>query len=228
MNSNNVTVTDGRLKKSLKDNIEPIMLPKVERTITKEVNNSKIRTGVITKFYPYLDKAEVKLDNVNKKVLCKILHRYGGDIIDFYTPLKYKQIFDEKLKEPAIIPKSKQHVCVISVHDSDSKEHLILGYYQNEDIVGFNPAAPGNVKFMSLLETNQFWIKFGIDGLDYRLPSSPKILAGDLDENMESINYSNAENVYTKEEVYTKTEVDKMLEDLKKELMGDTNNDAAG
>ena len=60
MNSSNVTVTEGRLKKALKDNIEPIMLPKVERTITKEVNNSKIRTGVITKFYPYLDKAEVK------------------------------------------------------------------------------------------------------------------------------------------------------------------------
>jgi len=228
MNSSNVTVTDGRLKKSLKDNIEPIILPKVERTITKEVNNSKIRTGVITKFYPYLDKAEVKLDNVHKKVLCKILHRFGGELLDLYTPNLDRKGFDKKLKEPFIVPRGAYHVLVAKIHDEDSTENLILGFYQNEELVGLNPASPGNFKIVTRGGTNQFWIKFGYDGLDLRLPKNSTTNVGEMDKYMSEVDYADSTNVYTKEEVYTKTEVDKMLEDLKKELMEDIDNDAAG
>ena len=206
-----ITITQGRAKKSFENVFNNLIMGKITDKIDKTVEKERIRTGVITKFYPYLDKAEVKLDNLDKKVLCKILHRYGGDIIDFYTPLENEQIFDDNLKEPAIIPRSNQHVCVLQIHDADSTENLILGYYNNEEVVGYDPAQPGNLKFMSLTESNLYWIKFGRDGLEFRLPSQPEFVSGDLDSDMEEINYADSENVYTKDEVYTKAEVDELI-----------------
>ena len=133
VDSKYITATEGRMKATLETVITQTTMPKVDEKIQKTLEDSLIRTGVITKFYPYLDKAEVKLDLSKKLVLCKILHRYGGDLIDFYTPLSdTKQIRDDKLKEPYIVPKVRNHVCVLKVHDSDSDENLILGYYQND------------------------------------------------------------------------------------------------
>lgn len=216
MDSKEITVTDDRLMQAISQPVIHIINNTVPQKIEKVSETLKTKTGVITKFYPYLDKAEVKLDNSNKKVLCKILHRYGGDLIDFYTPLAYEQIFCDDLKEPAIIPKSRQHVFLIDVPDKDFS--LILGYFQDEnDMVGFNPAAPGNVKLMSMTETNLYWIKFGKDGFEYRLPSTPTMTVGNLDENMEKFDYADSTNVYTKnevynkEEVYTKEEVDELI-----------------
>ena len=99
--STEVTPTDARMKKLLSKQINNVMESPVPQQISNAVDNVSIKTGVITKFYPYLDKAEVRLDFSNELLLCRILHRYGGDIIDFYTPLADERIFCEKLKEPA-------------------------------------------------------------------------------------------------------------------------------
>lgn len=220
-----ITITKGRAKKSVEDAVNKVFGNKVTDQINNAVENERIRTGVITKFYPYLDKAEVKLDNVNTKVLCKILHRFCGDMIDFYTPLENEKIFDDALKEPAIIPRASQHVCVLKINDEDSEENLILGYYQNEEVVGFNPAKPGNIKIMSLTESNPYWIKFGRDGLECRLSSTPRIISRSSDLNMEELNYANLDNVYSKEEVYTKIEVDKLIHDKIAEALSNQGDD---
>lgn len=229
MNSNEITVTQGRLNQALSTAIKKTDVgTHINQQIQDAVENVMIRTGIITKFYPFLDKAEVKLDFDDSLILCKILHRYGGDILDFYTPLESEKIFDDELKEPAIIPRSPQNVCVLRIHDNDSEENLILGYYQNEEIVEYNPAAPGNIKLMSLNEVNPYWIKFGIDGLEFRLPKSLNMEVGDLEENMKDFNYANSDNTYTKDEVYTKEEVDELIKNAIEEALGDDENTNTG
>lgn len=207
----NITITENRVKQALNTTIKGIVVPTIKETVKEAVENERIRTGVITKFYPYLDKAEVKLDESGSKVLCKILHRYGGDMIDFYTPLAYKKMFDNKMKEPCIIPRARQHVCVLQIHDADSDENLILGYYQNRNIKGFEPAPHGNIKIMSITEPNLYWIQFGRNGLELRLPEKGKMKKGVLPKEMESFEYVDSKEVYTKEEVYTKQEVDELI-----------------
>lgn len=189
MESRYITATDGRLSSLLTTINNNSIENTVPEKISKAVNDEKIRSGVITKFYPYLDKAEVKLDNKDKTVLCKILHRYGGEIMEFYTPLNESADYDDKLHEPYIVPRSPQHVLVINIHDADSEENLILGYYQNEEIVGYNPASPGNIKLMCMTGDNQYWIKFGADGLDYRGIEEPTVKVGHVNDEMEDLKY---------------------------------------
>ena len=204
MDSKRITATGSRLDSLLGNMVNNRVDDKgFEDLIDQKVEDSKIKTGVITKYYHYLDKAEVKLDKTGKLVLCKILHRYGGDMIDLYTPLSFKQSYCEKLKEPCIIPKARNNVCVLQIDDADSEENLILGYYQNKDIVGLKPASPGNMKLTSITEPNEFWIKFGKDGLDLRLPNRPTEQVGNVEKNMKDV------------QTYTKQEVDDLLSKIK-------------
>lgn len=198
----NMTITDTRLLQSLSGPVNEIIKSSVPQQINKVAESLGLKTGVITKFYPYLDKAEVKLDKDGKTVLCRILHRFGGDMIDFYTPLEYEESFDEGLNEPCIIPRASHHVCVLQISDADSEENLLLGHYNNDDVVGFKPAKPGNIKLMSITEPNLYWIEFGPDGLNLRLPDNPSIETGTLPVEM------------TDGSVYTKKEIDEKLEDL--------------
>lgn len=195
MDSKYITSTEGRLSNIITKINNNAIENIVPQRISQAVNDEKIRTGVITKFYPYLDKAEVKLDNINKKILCKILHRYGGEIMEYYTPLKDSDDFDEKLAEPYVIPKNPQHVLVIKIHDNDSEENLILGYYQNEEIVGYNPAEPGNIKLTCNTDDNQYWIKFGTDGLDYRGIEEPTVKVGAVNDEMDDVKYFTEKDV---------------------------------
>ena len=216
VDSKNITSTDARLKSNLSKTIKKSLVNyDVEGKINKAVNDSKIRTGKVLKFYPFIDKAEVKLFNSNRTVLCKILLRFGGEMIDLYSPLADRWEFDDKLKERYIVPRSTLYVVVIGLHDEDSKEYLLLGFYENDELVGLNPAKPGNFKIVNIGGTNQYWIKFGVDGLDLRLPSKSSVKTGIFDEEMEDVNYPLANDVYTK------AEVDKLIEDLRNELIND-------
>ena len=207
MNSKDITVTQPRARNAVEKQISKVVNPKITSAVKTAVEENKIRTGRVTKVYPYLDKFEVKLHNVNKRVLCKRLHLFGPDLLDLYTPLADRKEFDTKRKEPCIIPRYELSVLVLPIHDDDSNEYLLLGFYQNDELVGLNPAQPGNLKLASLSsETNQFWIKFGRDGLDLRLPKSTVTKIGALDKDMEDINYADSTKVYTKDECYNKTE----------------------
>ena len=229
--SKDLVVTEGRAKKAFDDAATRVIMPTVDEKIKSSVEDERLRTGVIRKFYPYLDKAEVKFDNVNKKVLCKVLHRFGGELLDLFTPNLDRWGFDDKLRERYIVPRGAIHVVVANLHDADSEEHLILGSYQNEELVGLNPAAPGNFKIATRGGHNQFWIKFGYDGLDIRLPGSSTMKVGEMDVDMTEVQYADTndvyskEELYTKDEVYTKEEVDELIQKAIAEALGedDTN-----
>lgn len=240
MKSKNVTVTDARVKQAFHNRVTEVIDSVVPEMINRAVENASVRTGVVTKVYHYLDKFEVKLDNSNQKVLCKRLHLFGKDLIDLYTPLADSYGINDKTKEPYYIPRFELHCAVLNIHDDDSNEHLLLGFYPNEELIGLNPAKPGNLKLTSLCsENNQFWIKFGRDGLDLRLPKPLLTKVGDLDKNMEDITYADSTKVYTKEEcynkqeVYTKEEVDELIREKVAEAIEEIqeengNNDTTG
>ncbi|WP_407462788.1 hypothetical protein [Methanobrevibacter sp.] len=210
MKSDNVTVTQGRMKQAFSNSIGQIVKNETTRIVQEAIDDSKISAGVVTKFYPHLDKAEVQISNSNKKVLCKILHRFGGELIDFYTP-NGDLIFDEEMKEKCIIPRGDLNCLIVDINSFDD-EYLLLGYYNNEELIGINPASQGNLKICTEGGTNEFFIKFGYDGLDIRLPTSMTINTGEMDEDMIEEEYVNPADVYTKKEI------DQMLEELKEEL----------
>ena len=208
-----ITATEGRLLTGLGRLISnSIDNYGIDERIQKKVDEAKIRTGTLTKVYPYLDKFEVRLHFNNKRVLCKKLHLFGGELLDLYTPNIDRWDFDDNLKERYGVPRGGLHCVVLSINDDDSDEDLLLGFYQNEELVGLNPATPGNLKLVTRGGTNQFWIKFGYDGLDLRLPSRLKTQIGEIGTEMEEVEYSDKGAVYTKEEI------DKMFEDLRTEL----------
>ena len=224
---NNSTITQGRMEQAINHAVNRVTGPQITQQINDAVASERIHTGRVTKFYHYLDKAEVDLDFSNEKVLCKILHRFGGELIDLFTPVADEVTFCDNLKEPCIIPRGTLHCLVLNISDEDSDEWLLLGFYQNEDLVGLNPAEPGNIKIVTRGGTNQFWIKFGYDGLDLRLPETSTMNVGDMDRDMTPVDYANSDTVYTKEEVYNKTEVytkeevDELIRQRIAEALGD-------
>lgn len=200
--SSNITSTEGRLKENLKGIVENVIDNNgIDKKIQEAIDNFKIRTGEVTRFYHYLDKAEVKISNSNQKVVCKILHRFGGELIDYYTPVADRMGYCEKLKEPCIFPRGQLHCVVLNIHDEDSEEWLLLGYYSNKELVGVNPASPGNFKIVTRGGVNQYWIKFGYDGLDLRLPNDISTEVGEYNSDMEEKIPIDASNTYNKEEI---------------------------
>lgn len=213
--TDNITVTNGRLEKALKTRVEPIIMPQVTKQVNQAVNDSKFQIGVMTKFYPYLDKCEIEVNG--ELVLCKILHRFIGDLCEYYTPVGDED-YCSTLNEPCIIPMGTLECLILDVNDN-TDEQIMVGFINSEELIGVNPAKQGNLKLVSRTETNQFWIKFGLDGLDIRSPQAPTTNVGEYDSTMEEVKYTNSN------EVYTKAEVDQLIEDLKNEILGEDDTD---
>lgn len=201
----NSTMTQGRMEKAIGHAVNRVAGPQITQQITEAVENERIKTGVLTKFYQYLDKAEVQIDDSGELILCRILHRFGGELIEYYTPVG-DESYCEDLKETCIIPRAELHCCILNINDG-TDEWLLLGFYSAEELMGVNPAQQGNLKIVTRGGMNQYWIKFGYDGLDLRLPDSSTTNVGETDSSMEELDYADVNNVYSKDEVYNKTEV---------------------
>lgn len=231
-NSKNITATEGRLTSNINNLVRnSINNSGIEQRIIESAESSKPHSGVVVKFYPHLDKALVKLSN-NKSVYCHILHLFGGELLDLFTPLGEKS-FCETLREPCVVPRAELNCFVTDIGNKTSHEWLLVGYYNNEELIGVNPAEPGNVKIVTRGGMNQFWIKFGYDGLDLRLPNTATINKGEMNDDMEPVDYASAGDVYTrdevycKDEVYTKDEVDELIKKAIEEALDD-NDDGDG
>lgn len=226
--SKNITATEGRLTSNFDKFVRhSINNSGIEQKIVESVDSSKPHSGRVLKFYPHLDKALVELSN-KRKVYCHILHLFGGELLDLYTPLG-ESSFCDTLKEPCVIPRVELTCFVTDIGNKSSREWLLVGYYNNEELIGINPAEPGNVKIVTRGGMNQYWIKFGYDGLDLRLPDTVSTNVGEMDKDMEPVDYASTGDVYTKdevynkEEVYTKEEVEELIKNAIEEIVN-TNN----
>lgn len=221
MDSQDITVTQSRFNKTMTNAVNSTIIKSVPPLITEALADVKVFSCVMTKFYPYLDKAEVQFNDGSLK-LCKILHRFGGDLVDFYTPVG-EDSFCETLKEPCILPICELNCLVVNMEDG-SDEYLLIGYYIDEDIVGYDPADKGNLKLMSVGASTEYWLKFNSNGVDIRSKSEPTTSVGDLEEEMVTVEYPSksevdsliqeaVENINpgSQDDVYTKAEVDELI-----------------
>lgn len=214
MKSNNITVTDTRLIKAIGAVNNVANAPRYAK-IEKIIENNKIRIGKVTKFFHGNDMVEVQLDNVNKKVNCKILHSLCAEFHLLYTPIGDLD-FDEK-NGYYIKPRAVMNCLVLNINNNDSKDWLLIGYYSDEKTV--SPPAPiqGTLK----LTFNDNSIEFKGDGV---VIHAPKVEFRDnfinevISDETENLNL-----YYTKEEInertYSQSEVDKLLLDLKAEII---------
>ena len=234
--SSNITATDGRVISSLKPIINSVVDSKMEKEVKKEIDKSKIHIGVLTKYYPYLDKAEVKVDD--KLIICKILHRMHGSLVDFFTPTGDSS-YCEKLKERCIIPRGELDCLVADINDN-SKEQLLLGYFLKNDVVYTAPATAGHYRIADLGATNNWGFDIGEGQIGLDSSEGVTFTEGIRETDNTVVAYANSENVYDKNSVYNKTEtytreevdelIKKAIDDFRKEIFPDEtiNNDDGG
>ena len=171
-------VTVGDIQELFKKTSEKLMMESVEKKIKESIEDSKIKTGTVLKFYQFFDKAKVRLDDGNI-VMCKILHRCVGSCTDLYTPLGESKL-DDELKERCIIPEGELDCLVVDINSKD-KDWLLLGYYVKRDFFVDEPASVGEYK-VSFIGTgaNNESIGVGV--------GSPKFYTkGDVDELLQDL-----------------------------------------
>lgn len=214
--SDNITITDGRLKKALQDKVEKVIIPQINSKVNKTARDAKIQVATMTKFYPYLDKCEVDLDG--SLVICKILHRFSGELIDFYTPLGNND-YCERLHEPCIIPLETLKCLILDINDG-SAEQVMIGYFLPDEIIGMDPATAGNLKLTSMGATNEYWITFGVSGLDIRSREMPTTNVGEFDSNMTNLEYVTKKDIEDLiiGEVADLTEIKQHLDELEEKV----------
>jgi hypothetical protein len=106
-NSRHITDTPSRLLQGITNIVDDYYTKQdIPSQIDKKIQENMINTGVITKYYPYLNKCEVRLHRNNKLVLCKIGSLFGGDLLFLYTPSGDVD-YCEKLREPCVIPRGQ-------------------------------------------------------------------------------------------------------------------------
>lgn len=228
MNSNDVTVTDSYFNRVVSNAINKNVTQSVPPLINEALTSVQIYSCIMTKFYPYLDKAEVQFSDGSLKV-CTILHRFGGDMVDFYTPIG-EDSFCDNLKEPCIIPMCELTCFVAPIVDG-SEEYLLLGYDLEDEIVGYDPAEKGNFKLMSSGISNEYWLKFNSNGVDIRSQKETTTNIGSLEDEMVAVEYPSKAEIesliqeavesividatgISPDTVYTKEEIDEIISNL--------------
>ena len=164
MNSQNITDTNARLLRGLtKISDRAIEDKNIDETIDKAIEESMIKSGTLTKYYPYLNKSEVRIDKTNEKVLCKNTSLFAGDLYLFHTPNGEKS-FCDNLKEPCVIPRGNIKCLVVDIDSGDS-DYLLLTFYIEDEIVEINPASMGSFKILAIGGMAEYSLRFGLDGL---------------------------------------------------------------
>lgn len=189
MKTDKIAVTEGRLNQALENAMSPLF-QKQNQTIQKMVENSQIQLGIMTKFYPYLDKAEVKLDS-SKVVLCKLPHMFMGDLFDFFTPTG-TETYCDKLHEPCVLPLVELRVAVMKTKD---EKYFILTYYSPDEIQGLKPPSEGNMRISYISPTNEQYIEFGKNGLNIVSNKKMKQSYGEYEDNLTEVHYATQEDV---------------------------------
>ena len=193
VNSNNITDTSSRLLANLNNLSQKVYDGQnVGEQISDAVEKSMITTGNVLKYYPSLNKSMVRLDNSNRTVICKNISIIGGDMLCLFTPVG-DPTFCEELKEPCVVPRGKLSAIITPLRDS--KEWLLLGYFNRNDLVGFNPSKQGNLKLLAFGSLGEYSIKFGIDGL--KIYNNGKVEKSEVDYLGEDV----GDKFYTVEEV---------------------------
>ena len=231
LSSKNITDTESRLKEILNNHSEDYYnRQNIPSQIETAINENMLTTGIMTKFYPSINKSEIKLDTTGEKVICKNSLLFMGDLILLYTP-SGDASYCERMKEPCVIPRGKLGCIVGHLNSNDDDEYLFLSYYSPYDMIGLNPSKQGNFKILAMGGVNEYSLRFGLDGL--QVVNNGKIMKTELD----SFGGDVTESYYTQDEIddliqnevkgsyYTQEEVDNLINNLREELLNQINPD---
>lgn len=220
MNSSNITVTDARVLENLSKVNNVLNNDKTTKVVKEEVDNAKLKTGVIEKYYIHLNKAEVKLDDSNKIVTCRILQSFCNEFTIKYTP-EGDFGYDEVSGTAYITPRSKME-CVVLPTSKSSKDtdYFLIGYFNSDNTPDLITAPTmGNIKLSYVSATDEYLVQFGANGFN--------VITNHLNQ------YEGVESEYKKpiddlatietleKDYYTKEEVDELINNLRNELQGD-------
>lgn len=209
MKSGDITVTDGRLLRVLKQATTTTSNRNSGNESSKQQDIS-ITTGTLKKFYYDKQEAEVKTVKGTKK--CYILKPFLGGADVYYSPfgvLKY----DAQNKRTYFTVDSKVDCIILTIDDSN----YILGYYRkNPDYVP-HIVDGGVLRLESFGEAIQLGGNSG--GIYF---DSSKIIFKDWTnpEQRNKLHTSDlTEDNLNNKDYYTKEEVDHLLNKLKEELL---------
>ncbi|WP_299523239.1 hypothetical protein [uncultured Methanobrevibacter sp.] len=217
MNSNDITVTDARVLNSFSKVNNLIFNGETEKQIKEAVNEAKLKTGIVKKYYMDLNKVEVTLNDGGGTVLCRVLQLLCAEFITKYTP-EGSYDYDETIGAGYVIPRGEIECVVLPTSDNEKHaDYFVIGYYSSKNTPDPVPApTQGNIKLSYIGAVDEFLVQFGFNGFN--------VISNNINQ------YVGYNSNYTKpidelaskqtlnKEYYTKTEVDKLLDDLKKEL----------
>lgn len=184
------TITDATLFNAFKKVTKKSISDEIKQEIKKQVSASMIHTAKLVEYYQWLNKAKVLVNG--KPVICKVLTRCGGSVVDLFTPLGTDD-FDEKMKEPCVVPFDYLDCLVVDINSGDN-EWLLLGYFMTGSMVITTPAEKGDYKIarVDALEQQEFTMR-----------SEPTYTKSEVDEMM--------------------AEMKKEIEELKAQINGEEN-----
>lgn len=122
MKTSNITVTDARLLSGLSNAVTASS--RVSTNHFSSTSNIEIQTGILTRFFYDLDKAEVKLNNGNI-VTCKLTRPVPDGLKFFYTPISDLE-WDSDKKITYFAPLNDKIACIVL---KISESYFLLSYY---------------------------------------------------------------------------------------------------
>lgn len=216
MHSNNITVTDARVLNALKSVGNIINNDDTKQYIEKEVDDAKLQTGTVKKYYQDINKVEVLLDT-GKLVTCRVLRLFCNEFVTKYAP-EGDYDWDADIQQGFIIPRSTIECVVMPVNRKNKNtDYFLMGYYNSKDVPEIVKAPNmGNVKLSYIGAADEYYIEFGIDGFKI-LTSKFKQETG-FNNEYEDVNSDLATKEILEKDYYTKGEVDKLIGELREEL----------
>lgn len=217
MNSDEVTVTDARVLQGLKRVNSLLGDSTTSKQIKKEVDNAKLKTGVVNKYYMDLNKVEVTLNNDGSTVLCRVLQAFCGEFVIKYAP-EGDYEWDSKLTAGYVVPRIKMN-CVVLPTDNNEKstDYFLIGYYHESDVPDYVKApSMGNIKLSYISACDEYLVQFGYNGFNV-ISNHVNQYEGEQMEYARPIDDLASKETLTKD-YYTREEVDQLIKDLKIEL----------
>ena len=142
--SASITVTNHRLRKAMSNANDDDLKSHTKKMGEKLRSELSIKVGEVTKIYPLLDKAEVKVLNSNKIETCLIAHDILSEGMNVIGFPKGKTLISEN-GQTYIIP-SEQLYGVIMTMDDKKNEKILLSFISLSDKTVFQNAKAGEYK----------------------------------------------------------------------------------
>ena len=220
VNSKNIVVTNHRLEKDLTSVYEKITGVKSSDVRSAVEDRAKIKLGKLTRWFPGANRCTCRLND--KEVECSVLHSmFGSDAYSIYTPRGSLKATDDKSRY-YIVPSDELYCALLEVESKDYARYLMIGFvdYDGNDC---NITDEGKGEYVIhvggstiVVARNHIRVDCNqliINGLSY-MEAKGEIEELDVDGTFYSRDYVD-------EHYYSKDEVDKLLDDLKKELKGE-------